>query len=671
MSSAENYNLTYDIELDGNSLRCGQPTKIKKILKPHQLACLYKAIYMENVGTITYKNREVVGLRNPQAAQAAQAAAAAAPAPLNPRTIKISTNIGIIGDIVGYGKTLTALSIIAHNPLDKIHINGTKVHSFHSNKAYNYFTAETDNLSLPNQDNMINSTLIIVPRGPVYVQWEKTLKDATDLKYIAIEDLNFIKKNLPAIANNNERDIINYFNQFDVVLIKNTTLDRLLDYYNIPVSNTKYFIYNWKRIMIDECHDIINKIEIFNYLFVWLISGTYFNMCNRISSSSYSQYYNIKDILREDYINYILVKCDKDFVKESFKIPPIIEYYHLCKMSKYLKIIKKYINSSILDKINANDISGAIKDLGGKNETEEGIATLICADMNKNLSNKQREREYISGLDILEENKANRLKTIDNEITIIEGKIKDLTERITEINSKICSICLDNVSQPIILECTHIFCGGCLFKFLNSPHSNSHGSQHGSHSQHSQHTQHNAINKRCPDCRAEIKSTENLTAIVSIKNEITNEIAPPVCEGISKIGKGILNKEDTLLEIIKNKPDGKFIVFSRVDVFTNIIKLLVSNGITFAELKGNTSHMMNVLKDFKNGVINVILLTTQYAGYGIDINYATDVIIFHSMAVDKQQAIGRAQRVGRTNNLVVHNLCFEHELEENNQSLAI
>ena len=632
MSSTENIHLTYDIELDGNSLRCAQPSKIKKILKPHQLACLYKAIYMENVGSITYKNRDV-RVRNIA------------------DTIKISTNIGIIGDIVGYGKTLTALSIIAHNPLDKIHINTTKVHSFHSNKAYNYFTAETENLSLPNLDNMINSTLIIVPRGPVYVQWEKTLRESTDLKYIAIEDLNFIKKNLPLITNNNERDIINYFNQFDVVLIKNTTLDRLLDYYFSPVFVTKNFIYNWRRIMIDECHDIINKIDIFSYLFVWLISGTYFNMCNRISSSSNSQYYNIKDILREDYINYILVKCDKDFVRESFKIPPIIEHYHLCKMSKYLKIIKKYINSAILDKINANDISGAIKDLGGKNETEEGIATLICADMNKNLSNKQREREYITGLDILEENKANRLKTIDNEITIIEGKIKDLTERITEINNKICSICLDNVTQPIILECTHIFCGGCLFKFLNS-------SAYGN------------VSKKCPDCRAEIKSPENMTAIVRIKDEIRNEIMPTEENG-SKIGKGILNKEDTLLEIIKNKPDGKFIVFSRVDVFTNIIKILVSNGITFAELKGNTAHMMNVLKDFKNGIINVILLTTQYAGYGIDINYATDVIIFHSMAVDKQQAIGRAQRVGRTNNLIVHNLCFEHELEESHQAPAI
>jgi rRNA maturation RNase YbeY len=81
MSLTENNNLTYDIELDCNSLRCTQPIKIKKGLKPHQLACLYKAIYMENVGSITYKNRDV-SLRN------------------NPYTIKISTNIGIIGDIV-------------------------------------------------------------------------------------------------------------------------------------------------------------------------------------------------------------------------------------------------------------------------------------------------------------------------------------------------------------------------------------------------------------------------------------------------------------------------------------------------------------------------------------------------------------------------------------------
>ena len=79
-------------------------------------------------------------------------------------------------------------------------------------------------------------------------------------------------------------------------------------------------------------------------------------------------------------------------------------------------------------------------------------------------------------------------------------------------------------------------------------------------------------------------------------------------------------------------------------------------------MKGTTNHMVNVLDRFKKGIINIILLNTQYAGSGIEINYATDVIIFHSMGIDKQQAVGRAQRVGRTSQLRIHNLCYEDEM---------
>jgi hypothetical protein len=630
--SEVNNEIIYDIEIDSLSRRENQPIKIKKGLKPHQLASLYKAIHMENVGTINYKHYKKPLYNNINEY-------------IVEDNIKISTNIGILGDIVGYGKTLTALSIVAQNPLYNIHINDIMTHSFHSSKAYNYFTAVTDNKKAPDVKKMISSTLIIVPRGPVYVQWEKTLKNDTTLKYIAIDSLIFIKKYLPDKNLINEDNIIEYFNQYDVVLIKNTTLSKLLEFYNDGYIDK--FINRWKRIIIDECHDIINKIDIFSYLFIWLISGTYLNICDKISSTSYSQYYNIKDILKEDYINYLLVKCNKTFVRESFKVPPVIEKYYLCKMSKYLNVIKNFINNHVLEKINANDISGAIKELGGKNETEEGIAKLICADMNKSIFNKEKEKEYILGLCISDEVKANKIKIIDTELNILLGKLKDLTERISEIENKTCTICLDNITNPIILDCTHIFCGICLIKFLNN----------------------NTLNgniKKCPECRAEIKSTDNLTAIVPIKLDI-------LCKNnnvIDNLGKGILNKEDTLIELIKNNRNGKFIVFSRVDAFTKIMELLTSNNITYASLKGHTSHMMNVLNNFKNGNINVILLTTQYAGSGIEINCATDVIILHSMDIDKQQAIGRAQRVGRTCSLKVHNLCFEHELQDINEVIA-
>jgi SWI/SNF-related matrix-associated actin-dependent regulator of chromatin subfamily A3 len=215
-----------------------------------------------------------------------------------------------------------------------------------------------------------------------------------------------------------------------------------------------------------------------------------------------------------------------------------------------------------------------------------------------------------------------------------------LTERITEIKNKTCSICLDNITNPIILECTHLFCGSCLFQYLNNINLNL---------------------KKCPECRTEIKSTQNLTAIVPVNN--TDNVNIPI-EKYELIGKGVLTKEETLIEIIKNNIAGKYIIFSRVDSFSKIITELANNNITYSSLKGHTTHMMNVLNNFKNGKINVILLTTQYAGSGIDISFATDVIILHSMDVDKQQAIGRAQRVGRTSSLKVHNLCYEHELPQ-------
>jgi SNF2 family DNA or RNA helicase len=617
-----NEDIIYGLEITSESPRCEQPANIKKLLKPHQLACLYKAILMENVGTVNYnivRNDEVSGEES------------------FIENLKVSTNIGILGDIVGYGKTLTALALVAHNPVNNIHKNNLRTYSFYSSRAYNYLTAVSEIKREPDVKKMLNSTLIIVPKGPVYVQWEKTLKESTTLKYLAVDSLLFIKKHLPEFKNGNEEEVIDYFNNYDVVLVKNTTLDKLIDTYN--KTDFHNFINRWKRIIIDECHDIINKVTIFGYLYIWLISGTYLNMCRGLSASSYTQYGNIKDVLREPHMKYFLVKCNKDFVKESFSVPPIIEKYYLCKMSQYLKAIKNYISNNVLERINANDISGAIKELGGKNETEEGIAKLICEDMNKSIFNKKKEREYVLGLDILEDVKANKIKIIDGDLTILENKLKDLTERISEIEKKTCPICLDNITHPIILDCTHIFCGVCLFNLLQSD------------------TIRNNV-KKCPECRAEIKSSDNLTAIVPKKCE-----EPLKEEDNNVLGKGILNKEDTLIEIIKNNREGKFIVFSRVDAFSKIIELLRENNLTHDSLKGHTGHMMKVLENFKSGKTNVILLTTQYAGSGIEISCATDVIILHSMAVDKQQAIGRAQRVGRTCSLNVHNLCYEHEME--------
>ncbi len=606
----------YELELNDSNNLALQPDSINIKLKPHQLTSVYKAIDMERNGFINYR------IRNFHSNVKIFSENSNIVASDEYTDIKIGTNIGILGDTVGYGKTLIALSIVASNKLDDIYVNPIFMKNYNSNFIYNYLNVSVSNNLVYRNNEMINTTLIIVPRGPVYMQWEKTIKENTNLRLLSITNLNYIKANLPAFNGVNRDEIYKYFERYDIVLIKNTTLKMMIDnYYNM------YLMKSWKRIMIDEAHDIIHKIpQHFNYHYMWLISGTYTDILKR----NYCVYTKgINDIFNESSVNLVLVKNNSKFTKNSFMIPEPIEKTYLCKLPPKYLIAKRYLNNAILEKINANDFIGAIKELGGKNETEDNIIELVSKELKRELFNLEREREFYINQDIPEEDKQLKLKNINIKIENQNNKINDLTDRIKDISSNSCVICMDNVKNPVMLECTHLYCGKCIFEWIQ---------------------RNNASN--CPYCRMQITSFDKLTAIVDNKEK---EDEP--------MEDDILTKEDRLLMIIKKKPDGKFLIFTKIDNgFELSKKKMDENGIKYEFLKGNTAHMMNVLDRFKNGKLNVILLNTQYAGSGIDINYATDVIIFHSMGIDKQQAIGRAQRVGRNKVLYIHNLCYEDEI---------
>tara|TARA_B110000459_G_C16285268_1_gene348048 strand:+ start:28 stop:537 length:510 start_codon:yes stop_codon:yes gene_type:complete len=161
-------------------------------------------------------------------------------------------------------------------------------------------------------------------------------------------------------------------------------------------------------------------------------------------------------------------------------------------------------------------------------------------------------------------------------------------------------------------------------------------------------------NKKCPECRKEI----NISDTTFITNTTVNNTEPKT---------KFKSKENTLIDIITTKPDGKFLIFSKIENgFSSIINNLNNHDISFTEIKGTTGCMNNILDRFRNGEIKVILLNTNYAGSGIDISFATDVIIYHSMNNERTQAIGRAHRVGRTKPLYVHTLLYEEEYNDEN-----
>ena len=119
-------------------------------------------------------------------------------------------------------------------------------------------------------------------------------------------------------------------------------------------------------------------------------------------------------------------------------------------------------------------------------------------------------------------------------------------------------------------------------------------------------------------------------------------------------------KEDTIVDIIKNSKlsNSKYIVFSDFSgSFDTIRTVLKGHNISFVELRGDTEKRGKKLEQFRKGDVSVIFLNSKVDSTGLNIQEATDIIMYHSMGEETtKQIIGRANRVGRKGSLTVHYL---------------
>ena len=612
---------TYDILLGPNDPAAVQPDRVTTPLKPHQLAALQKALVMEQKGRVAYNvTNPIVHLNDPIARHRAMFRG----------RFEIETNIGILGDMVGYGKTLTALSIIAANTIERIQRKMKDLYCYHA-RNYAHFTVVCDRIEEVSDTNFIQSTLIVAPRGPVFHQWEQALRLHTTLNALVIDNLHDIRKRLPP-SGASVAVLRAFFEQYDAVLITSTTLKTLMDHYETPYH--PHPIQAWERIMVDEAHDIINRVPLFSFRFMWLITATYKSLLLRTFSGRTVMAYGIRDILDEERMNLVLVRGAPEFVMRSFDVPALQEYFYLCVMPATLSALHGICSPAVQERIDANDIQGAIRELGGQHETEDDIVALVTREIQRDIHNREHEMQYIQNLEIPQEAREERLTRIRTDLERLRDRHQSLLDRVSALSSKLCSICYDTYSHPVMLPCTHVFCGGCILQWMQK-------------------------SRACPECRQPISAR----GMIAIVHERPQDASTSGASNPSSID----TKENTLMKILREKPQGKFLVFSTCDhTFHSLVQRLENEGIRHAELKGSTSSMMHILERFREGSLKVIMLNTHHAGSGIDISCATDVIMFHKMGDEGTQAIGRAQRVGRTSPLHVHHLCYPHEFYSDN-----
>jgi SNF2 family DNA or RNA helicase len=112
------------------------------------------------------------------------------------------------------------------------------------------------------------------------------------------------------------------------------------------------------------------------------------------------------------------------------------------------------------------------------------------------------------------------------------------------------------------------------------------------------------------------------------------------------------------------KMDKKILLFcAQVQSFPIVKNLFQKYQYGVVELDGgNVIDIDSVITKYKKGDANVMLLSGDYATFGMNLEFTSDIVFMNKMDSEKEkQIIGRAQRPGRNDELRIFYLFYFHE----------
>jgi hypothetical protein len=510
------------------------------------------------------------------------------------------TKIGINADITGHGKTLSMIGLIIRDKMewDKYKpfvIEKIKIEAEGLVKSYEIL-----------RYNKIPTTLILVSQS-ILKQWIEEIKKS-NLTYISI----ITKQDLTELQ----------AEDYDIVLVIPSMYNKLITVY----SNCA-----WKRFIFDEPGNLkVSGMAEIKAGFYWFVTATPYQIFHhhyRCNKGSF-----MRDLIGQSYsefellLNDITINNHPEFVKASFDMPKTFHKYHKCYQPIF-NVIRSFVSDNVKNMIESGNIEGAIISLGG--QRTDNIVDLIIQKKRKEiieldlrkqiyeLKHSQNEQEIDNKID-------NKILEIDNKKIQLQLQIDALDDKFKEMLQTPCNICCEKLKNPVLeINCQNVFCGECLLTWLR-------------------------LKNACPLCRSEI-DPKSLIYIKTLDDENIK---------LEKKEEKCMTKLEKIIDIINTNKNGKYLIFSDHDgSFISISKALKDHNISCIQIRGNIKTTEKNLNDFKSGDVNVIFLNSKYFGAGINLQEATDIILYHEMNFDTEtQIIGRANRIGRLKTLNVHHL---------------
>lgn len=569
--------------LNEDSPKITQPSNITIELMQHQKTSVHAMLDLENKGEVKFSMRYFDNME---------------------KDFKMTTNIGILADKVGAGKTLEVLSLILEGK-----IPSKRPMFYESNKFMTLQDAGVENIDL-------DINVIVVPFG-IQQQW------------------------IDAINTHIKKDAVTFINDTDELTIdehkKCVVLCNEKTFMNIV---TRYGDYSWSRLIIDEVDTIkLTTISNCNAKFVWLITGT----TNGVASSNTKI---IKEIFNKNKTwqpDFITVKNDNNYVDLSLKLPIPNRIIILCKTPYEVNLLQDHLPSNVINMINAGNTYDAIRLLNCHIDTKDNIFKVITKNYEMAIKNKEIEldgekKKKYTGIEKNNEQQK-RLDRINKVIKRLNERLNSIKKVILNANDDLCPICICEFEKPTMVDCCgHTFCFNCLTIIMTK------------------------TKNKCMFCDAIL----NKNKFHLLTNDNDDDDDDNDDNDKKKQIPLLKEKLDVLYDIVSkkyNEPNRKILIFSDYDsTFSKIEKLFKTKNINYGMLKGSIKNINNVLQNFREGKMKIILLNAKNFGAGMNLQCATDIVLFHRFTKEmEEQIIGRGQRLGRDSVLNVYYLVHSNE----------
>lgn len=578
-------------------------------LKAHQRALLHRCVHIENVGVPIEGNggvdeRGVID---------------------HEKYKHVKTNIGILGDKVGSGKSFVMLALMLVNPQPLVKYTKTFVYA----GGHVAFKMRADESM-----DCTDANVLVVPHT-IARQWMDYVRSFSD-------------KFVPLLINSQK-----VFETLDEVLSTVNLLVVTCNFYRSLHSYLADRRMQVKRVVFDEVDTAQTpNAKRINAKFYWFVSASYDNVLdpfprwvfnyesrptsrqistgisnNAFAKNIFATLFKTVSAADQRYIDRIVIKCTDDFVQRSFEMVDPHVHVVQCASPVEIDILSGITNKNIVQCLNAGDVVTAISYINPSNvNTEDNVVAAVRKDFDTRLANVKVRLAMVR--DFVYKNEAVRARSlakVEAERSDILKKIGLIEERIR--SAEVCCICYGPFDTKTITKCCkNSFCLEHISMWL---------------------TEHNT----CPMCKAHCAHE----SFYVVRDDMSGIVARGERE--------VPHTKITALWSILNRDDArKLLVFSEYEhVFHTIRSMLHERGVGHEMLKG--ASVPKIVQRYKTDPeLRVLMVNPRWNGVGMNLENTTDVVLYHRVTPQmEKQIVGRALRPGRTSELQVWHLRYPNE----------